>query len=148
MTPLSGAGPEPLKPCPFCGHQPEISPLGDIGTLPPPRWSVGCGTTCHATPTVYEDTKALAIASWNRRAPLPALGEGQISATGSLNYHSLSCSHLRVVHVTQRSTDRATICWWQCGDCGKRFVPDEPAAALAQPPRSLTDAVDLGPKEG
>lgn len=54
-----------LKPCPFCGN-PDVT--NDEGCFPVPGgWEVLCGDpSCHAQ--VGGDTRAEAIAAWNRRA--------------------------------------------------------------------------------
>lgn len=54
---------EELKPCPFCGSH-EV----DMDKLDGSRyWRVACGTSFRCGNGPWRDSKAMAIAAWNRR---------------------------------------------------------------------------------
>lgn len=54
---------EPLKPCPFCGEAPKLSPENKDW-----RAWVKCDCGCEAG---FADTDSEAIAAWNHRTPDP-----------------------------------------------------------------------------
>jgi hypothetical protein len=53
-----------LKPCPFCGSAASLFPSSDHSTA----WEGGCSNAdCVALAIVWEPSKTLAVAAWNRR---------------------------------------------------------------------------------
>lgn len=61
---------EELKPCPFCGAFGSLYDSPDHSTA----WEGGCSNDkCPAWDVIWEETRAAAIAAWNRRAPDAAL---------------------------------------------------------------------------
>ena len=151
----SGAGPEPLKPCPFCGEAP-ISTEWVSGIFRVRCQTSSCPARDHETQVVI----------WNRRAPLPAtekqereseartLGDapdnqpesggviqkGAAAVSPRLEAAPLPApgeglSDAECEHIIRTVTLRLGRFWW---------MQDNPvlvraiAAALAPPPRSLT----------
>jgi Lar family restriction alleviation protein len=68
MTDNTSRGGE-LLPCPFCGSDgEEVSVCGHLrASGHNDGWNVRC-YVCHVE-TAYEETKAEALAAWNRRSP-------------------------------------------------------------------------------
>ena len=76
LAPASTPSMPPLPlPCPFCGSQPVIEPWHGIG---PEKHMVSCADDeCGPWPKVTGETRAEAIAAWNRRTPPPSAPEAQ-----------------------------------------------------------------------